>query len=193
MSLKDIENEAHKLYEASGNKFNDIIVFNDVMCKHEKWALELDRDTTRSRPECEVGNEESGGSSKRSKTTEKGEFCVHSNPETPTSDDSTVKRPTCRDAAKKGKGKASNEIVTELHAMSLARESELEVMKKRIDLDKEMQQQRIDLDKEREQKTDERELVKMQLVHLNTLLQKEHLSLEEENMKHFLIWKLYGN
>ncbi|CAH1443433.1 unnamed protein product [Lactuca virosa] len=29
-SRKDIENEAHKLYEASGNKFNDIIVFNEV-------------------------------------------------------------------------------------------------------------------------------------------------------------------
>ena len=94
---------------------------------------------------------------------------------------------------KKRKGKASNEIVTELRAMRLARESELEVMKKRIDLDKEMQQQRIDLDKEREQKKDERELVNIQLVHLNTLLQKEHLSLKEENMKHFLMSKFYGN
>ncbi|XP_023734772.1 uncharacterized protein LOC111882630 [Lactuca sativa] len=101
VSQKDIENKAHKLYEASGNKFNDIIVFNEVMCKHEKWVLELDHDTTRSRPECEVGNEESGGSSKRSKTTEEGEFCVHSNPETPTSDGSMVKHPTGRDAAKK--------------------------------------------------------------------------------------------
>ncbi|CAH1418448.1 unnamed protein product [Lactuca virosa] len=143
MSQKDIENEAHKLYEARGNKFNDIIVFNEFMCKHEKWALELDRDTTRSHPECEVGNEESGGSSKRSRSTEEGEYCVHSNTETPTSDGSTVKRPTGRDAAKKGKCKASNEIVTELCAMRLAIESELEVMKKRINLDKEMQQQRI--------------------------------------------------
>nr|KAJ0199685.1 hypothetical protein LSAT_V11C600322770 [Lactuca sativa] len=188
VSQKDIENKAHKLYEASGNKFNDIIVFNEVMCKHEKWVLELDHDTTRSRPECEVGNEESGGSSKRSKTTEEGEFCVHSNPETPTSDGSMAEM-----QQKKRKGKASNEIVTELRAMRLARESELEVMKKRIDLDKEMQKQRIDLDKGREQKTDERELVKMQLLHLNTLLQKEHLSLEEENMKHFLMSKFYGN
>ena len=56
-----------------------------------------------------------------------------------------------------------------------------------------MQQQRIDLDKEREQKKDERELVNIQLVHLNTLLQKEHLSLKEENMKHFLMSKFYGN
>ncbi|KAL7597877.1 hypothetical protein Lser_V15G25105 [Lactuca serriola] len=102
MSQKDIENEAHKLYEASESKFNDIIVFNEVMCEHDKWALELDRDTTRSRPECEVGNKESGGSSKRSRTTEEGEYCVHSNPETVTSDGSTVKHPTDRDATKKG-------------------------------------------------------------------------------------------
>ncbi|CAI9295642.1 unnamed protein product [Lactuca saligna] len=101
MSQKDIENEAHKLYEASGTKFNNIIVFNEVICKHERWPLELDRDTTRSRPECEVGNEESGGSSKRSKTTEEWEFCFYSNPETQTSDGSTVKRLTGRDAAKK--------------------------------------------------------------------------------------------
>ncbi|XP_023761658.1 uncharacterized protein LOC111910101 [Lactuca sativa] len=132
MSQKDIENESHKLYEASGNKFNNIIVFNEVMCKHEKCVLELDSDTTRSVvPECEVSNEESGGSTKRSRTTEEGEYWVHSNLETPTSDDSTVKRPTGRDAAKKGKGKAANEIVTELRATRLARESELEVMKKK--------------------------------------------------------------
>ncbi|CAI9286830.1 unnamed protein product [Lactuca saligna] len=131
MSQKYIENEGHKLYEASGNKFNDIIVFNEVMCKHDKWALELDRDTARSRHECEVGNKESGGSTKRSMNTEEWEYCVHFNLETPTSDSSTVKRPTSRDAEKKGKGEASNEIVTELRATRLARESELEVMKKK--------------------------------------------------------------
>ncbi|CAH1451651.1 unnamed protein product [Lactuca virosa] len=39
MSMKDVENEAHKLYETSGSKFNDTIVFNEVMCKHRKRDL----------------------------------------------------------------------------------------------------------------------------------------------------------
>ncbi|KAL8225936.1 hypothetical protein R6Q57_018493 [Mikania cordata] len=86
MSLKDVENDAHKIYEQeSGCKFNDSI---------------LNYDTTRSRPECEVGNEESGGSTKRSRTTE-GDYCVNSNPDLPTSGGSTINRPTGRDLAKK--------------------------------------------------------------------------------------------
>nr|KAJ0218878.1 hypothetical protein LSAT_V11C300137910 [Lactuca sativa] len=46
MSMKDNENEAHKLYETSGSKFNDTIVFNKVMCKHRKWDLQLAHDAT---------------------------------------------------------------------------------------------------------------------------------------------------
>ncbi|CAI9272377.1 unnamed protein product [Lactuca saligna] len=161
MSMKDVENESHKLYETSGSKFNDTIVFNEVMCQHRKWDLQLDHDATRSRLEYEVGYEESG-------TNITG---------------STIKRPTGRDAAKrKEKGKSSYEVVAELRAMSLSRDSEVEAMKKRLELDQQM-----------EQKTYEKELVKMQSLHLNTLLQKEHLSFEEENMKCFLISNFYGN
>ncbi|KAI3778280.1 hypothetical protein L2E82_07461 [Cichorium intybus] len=181
MSQKDIENEAHKIYEANGNnKFNDFVVFNEVMCKHPKWALQKDRETTRSHPASEMGNEESGGSTKRSRTTEEGDY---SNPETPTSGDTSIQRPTGRDEAKrKGKGKVSNEIAAELRAMRLTRDTEVEVMKKKLDVDQ-----------QREQTITDRELMKMQLVHLNTLLQKEHLSAEEENMKGFLMAKFYGN
>ena len=39
MLMKHVENEAHKLYKTSGSKFNDTIVFNEVMCKHRKWDL----------------------------------------------------------------------------------------------------------------------------------------------------------
>lgn len=120
MSQKDIENEAHKLYEASGNKFNDSIVFNEVICKHPKWALELDREITCSRPECELGNEVSGRSSKRSRTTEEGDYYAHSNLETPNSDGSTIQRLMGREVARNiVKGKASNEIATELRALRL--------------------------------------------------------------------------
>ncbi|CAH1443660.1 unnamed protein product [Lactuca virosa] len=36
MNMKDVENEAHMLYETSGSKFNDTIVFSEVMCRHRK-------------------------------------------------------------------------------------------------------------------------------------------------------------
>ncbi|CAH1427340.1 unnamed protein product [Lactuca virosa] len=103
MSMKDVENEAHKLYETSGSKFNDTIVFNEVMCKHQKWDLQLDHDATRSRPKYEVDDEESGGSTKRSRSTEEGDYCVQSNTEGANIGGSTIKRPTGRDVAKRKK------------------------------------------------------------------------------------------
>ncbi|CAH1433849.1 unnamed protein product [Lactuca virosa] len=131
MSMKDDENEAHKLYETSGSKFNDTIVFNEVMCKYRKWDLQLDLDATRSRPEYEVDDEEIGGSTKRSRCTEEGEYCVQSNTEGANITGSTIKRPTGRDAAKRNeKGKSSNEVVEEFRAMRISRDSEIEVMKK---------------------------------------------------------------
>ncbi|KAL8193920.1 hypothetical protein R6Q57_026162 [Mikania cordata] len=96
----------------------------------------LNYDTTRSHPECEVGNEESGGSTKRSRTTEEGDYCVNSNPDLPTSCGSTIKRPTGRDSAKKkGKGKAYNELAEELRAMRVTRDSEIKLMRKRVELE----------------------------------------------------------
>ncbi|XP_023737289.1 uncharacterized protein LOC111885249 [Lactuca sativa] len=129
MSEKDIENEAHKYYEANGKgKFNDLVAFNEVMCKILKWAIQKDRGTTRSHPAYEEDNEESGGSTKICRTTKEGDY---SNPETQSSGGTTTHRPTGRDAAKgKGKGKVSNETVEELRAIRLSRETEVEVMKK---------------------------------------------------------------
>ncbi|CAH1429871.1 unnamed protein product [Lactuca virosa] len=110
MSERDIENEAHKHYEAKGNgKFNDLVVFNEVMCKIPKWALQKDCSTTRSHHACEEDNEESGSSTKISKTTEERDY---SNPETPSNGGTTIQRPTGSDAAKrKGKGKVSNDYM----------------------------------------------------------------------------------
>ncbi|KAL8235107.1 hypothetical protein R6Q59_021207 [Mikania micrantha] len=80
-----------------------------------------------------MGNEESDGSTKRSKTIVKGDYCVNSNPETPTSDGSTVRRPTGRDSdKKKGKCKAYNELAKEFCAMSFMRNSEVEFMRKKL-------------------------------------------------------------
>ncbi|KAL7598853.1 hypothetical protein Lser_V15G24193 [Lactuca serriola] len=136
MSMKDAENEAHKLYETIGSKFNDMIVFNEWMMKKVVVAQ------------------------KRLRSTEEGDYCVQSNTEGASIGGSTIKRPTGRDAAKrKEKGKSSNEIVAELRAVRLSRDSEVEVMKKRLDLDQ-----------QREQKPDERELIKMQKLSLSSLL-----------------------
>ncbi|CAH1424717.1 unnamed protein product [Lactuca virosa] len=137
--------------------------------------------------EYEVGDEESGGNTKRSKSTEEGDYCVQSNTEGANIGGSIIKHPTGRDTAKrKEKGKSSNEIIEELRAMRLSRDSEVEIMRKILEMDQQKVQQR-------EKKMDERELTKMQLVHLNTLLQKEPLASDEENMKRFLMSKFYGN
>ncbi|KAL8216079.1 hypothetical protein R6Q57_022916 [Mikania cordata] len=71
--------------------------------KEALWS-QLNYDTTHFRPECEVGNEESGGSTKRSRITEEGDYCVNSNREIPTSGGSIIKHPTGRYSTKK-KGK----------------------------------------------------------------------------------------
>ncbi|KAL8465560.1 hypothetical protein ACS0TY_034884 [Phlomoides rotata] len=68
MSQQDVKNEAHAIYAAGGSKFQDMHVFNEVMCKHPKWELKLDH-STRFRAEYENDNEESGGISKRSRTS----------------------------------------------------------------------------------------------------------------------------
>ncbi|KAL8549038.1 hypothetical protein ACS0TY_008060 [Phlomoides rotata] len=51
-----------------------------IMCKNPKWEIKLDHDSTHFRDENEQGNEESGGSSKRSRTSEDGEYYIPSNP-----------------------------------------------------------------------------------------------------------------
>ncbi|KAJ0752128.1 hypothetical protein HanPI659440_Chr09g0320801 [Helianthus annuus] len=106
---------------------------------------------------------------------------------------STIKRPTRRDAAKrkrKRKGSASEEIAAQLRAIRLIRESENELMRKRLELNQQKEQHK----KEMEQKKKEWTLRKMQLLELNTLLKKENelLSPEEENRKHYLMSKFYG-
>ena len=67
MGTKDVEKEAHAIFEMGGSKFNDLFVFNEVMCKHPKWDLQLEHNTTRSRQEYEVDDEESGASTKKIK------------------------------------------------------------------------------------------------------------------------------
>ena len=146
MSTKDVEKEAHAIFEMGGSKFNDLFVFNEVMCKHPKWDLQLEHNTTRSRQEYEVDDEESGASTKRSRTSEEGDYSVETNKESPNASGSKVQRPMGRDAAKKkGKRKASQSFVVpdysqEFRALNITRNSEVEMMSKRIEFEKEKAQ-----------------------------------------------------
>ncbi|GJU33729.1 glutathione S-transferase T3-like protein [Tanacetum coccineum] len=96
------------------------------MRKNHKWKLNIDRDKTR----LQEPNKESGGSTKRSRVSEEGDYVVHSNQETPNNGGSTIQRHIgIDDAKKKGNGKASrnNKSVEELCAMRITRGSEIEV------------------------------------------------------------------
>ncbi|XP_042758581.1 lysine-specific demethylase JMJ26 [Lactuca sativa] len=79
-----------------------------------KLGLQMDHESTPSCSEHEVGDEESGGNTKRSRNSEEGDQSVHSTPEVPNS----------RDTSKiNGEGKVSqpssnpNEFVAQLQAM----------------------------------------------------------------------------
>lgn len=124
MSKRDIEEEAHAIYETKrGNRFQNLVVFNEVMSKHPRWEIKLDQDSTHAHPENKEGNEESGDNSKRSRTNENGEYTIPSTPGTPTSGCSINPRLTNGDNSEnKGKRKASepsstNEAVAEIRAL----------------------------------------------------------------------------
>ena len=79
-----------------------------------------------------MGDEETGGSTKKSRTTEEGDS-VDMNQESP-----TIQRPAGRDATKKkGKGKASqsssisNDFSENIRALTIIRNNEVEMMRKK--------------------------------------------------------------
>ena len=75
--------------------------------------------------------------------------------------------------------------------MRITRESEIEVMNKRLEVDKKIEERELKRE-ERELKKEERKTKKMYLLHLNALLAKDHLSPEDEYMKRNLYEMLYG-
>ncbi|KAH6761241.1 hypothetical protein C2S51_018190 [Perilla frutescens var. frutescens] len=182
MSQKDIEMEAHTIYEIGGSKFQELVVYNDVMNKHPRWAASSHNDTTWLHPDIEMGDdEESGGNTKRSRTSKDGEYHMPSNQETPTNKGSTMSHPTGRDKSKKiGKGKATqsgSKVAAELRALRLTRESENELFAKKLEL--ESQKLRMNH-------------LKMEKRMLNTLLARDHLSPEDEETKCRLLALVFG-
>ncbi|KAL8505824.1 hypothetical protein ACS0TY_016884 [Phlomoides rotata] len=81
------------------------------MSKHPNWELKLDHNSTRFHAEDEEGNEESGDSSKRSRTSEDWSYSIPTNPKTPGSGGSTISSPTCRDKAKKKENVRQHNLV----------------------------------------------------------------------------------
>ncbi|KAL3644493.1 hypothetical protein CASFOL_009673 [Castilleja foliolosa] len=168
-SQLDMEKEVYQLYEG---KFTDLYVFNEVMSKVPKWELKLDQDS-RSRAYDDVGNKESGGSTKRTKTSADGEYFSPTNVETLDSGGSAVSRPTGREQAKKKKEKIkapefSPEVVAELRALRHTRDSEVQVFNR-------LGRQDVEIEK-----------MKMKHSLLMALLAKDHLSQNEEDLKHHL-------
>ncbi|KAG6388565.1 hypothetical protein SASPL_149994 [Salvia splendens] len=153
MSDQDVENEAHSIYKGDGgNDFQDFIVFNEVMSKHEKWSVHA---ATQVFPDNEYfANEQDDSNSKRTKTSESSEYIIPSNPETPTSGHST-----------------------NLHALRLATDNENEIARARLQLERE----KLD-----------RPSMKMYQKMLLKLLEKEHLSPEDQDMKRNLTEIVFG-
>jgi len=148
-------------------------------------GLEIDHETTPSH------SEESDGNMERSRASEEGGHSVHSNLEVRNSGGSTIPIPTSTNTSKKnGEGKLSppssfpNEFVAELRAMRATRDSEVEVMRKRLDLKQKKE--------ERRSRKEERRSRKMYHMHLNTLLSKDHLSPQDEDIKCNLVAMLCG-
>ncbi|XP_042065512.1 uncharacterized protein LOC121809026 [Salvia splendens] len=127
---------------------------------------------------------EDGSNSKRIKTSESGEYTISSNLETPTSRHSTSFRLIGRDKEKrkvKGKVTQSDSInaqcAADLHALRLVKDNENEIAKVRLQIEREK------LDKPS---------MKMYQKILIKLLEKEHLSPEDQDMKRKLTEILFG-
>ncbi|KAG6426793.1 hypothetical protein SASPL_111027 [Salvia splendens] len=147
MSDQDVENEAHGIYQAGGcNKYQDLIVFNEVMSKHQKWSI---HDTTQVFPDNENVDYEQGET--RQKEKEKSKVAQF---------DST-----------------NAQVAAELHALRLAKDNENELVKARLQIEHEKL---------------EKPSMKMYQKMLIKLLDKEHLSPEDQEMKHRLMEIVFG-
>lgn len=130
-------------------------------------------------------------------TSERGDYSVHSNQETPDSGGSTIRSSSSRDTSNMEEGKGSlsssslNDLVAELRAIRVIRDREVEVMKKRV----EVMEKRLEFKQKREErklKKEERKTKNFYLMHLNTLFAKEHLSTEDEDIKRHFLAMLFG-
>ncbi|KAG6407629.1 hypothetical protein SASPL_130625 [Salvia splendens] len=131
-----------------------------------------------------MSDQDDGSNSKRTKTSESGEYTIPSNPETPTSGHSTSSRSIGKDKAKRiGKGKVTQsdsinaQCAADLHALRLAKDNENEIARARLQLE------RVKLDKPS---------MKMYQKMLLKLLEKEHLSPKDQDMKRNLTKIVFG-
>lgn len=212
MSMNDVENEAHELYEKDNGKFGEYKVWKEVMMFHNKWRIDgysdqtietiLDDEWTRPNDET---NKESDGSSKRSRINESGEYSIPSESDTPTSargndtstgingSSSSRYHPEGRDTTKsKGKKKTietsiASEFMEKLHELNITRREETQLMKEKLALEAKLELERV----ENQTKRDEMRAIKMDKKILNTLLAKQCLTPEEENVKRFQLAKFY--
>ncbi|KAK9705523.1 hypothetical protein RND81_07G063600 [Saponaria officinalis] len=159
------------------------------MYKHRRWSIENINEQQVDITSNEELTPFSGGSSKRSRTNES---------DTPPSvnvSESVEHRPEDRDAAKKkrkGKAVASNSLFNEdftskLDEMQISRDKGINVMKNKIDIELEMEKVRHEIVKKKEEGRNKRS----DKMVLNTLLGRNNLRPDEEELKQILIQTLY--
>ncbi|KAJ9538965.1 hypothetical protein OSB04_031698 [Centaurea solstitialis] len=175
MSTTDVENMAHQIYEASGAKFTHLKSCVNIPSGSYSY---IGRQPVHARSMKRV-TKKVVEARKKSRTTEEGDS-VDMNQESP-GGGSTIQRPVGRDATKKkGKGKASqsssisNDFSENIRALTITRNNELEIMRKKVAFDQENFQSMQDH--------------KM----LRVLMSKDNLSPAEEDLKARLMAKLYG-
>ncbi|KAK9697660.1 hypothetical protein RND81_08G052100 [Saponaria officinalis] len=187
-NIEDDIEAAQKLYrlENNGNDFVDFNVYHNIMSKHPKWSL----------PKKGVISEVSESSSKRTRSNM--DSSPHSiniqttssvNVDTPTSVEDINNRPKGREAAKRRKGKTKTTTTTTESTFNEEDKSLLNGISTDNKAQIQLRQRRIEADLQIAEMTRENIKMKSDMKILNTLLAKQHLIPDEEEMKKKLIQK----
>ncbi|KAK9677164.1 hypothetical protein RND81_11G125000 [Saponaria officinalis] len=188
----DIE-AAQKLFRNvnDGNDFVDFNVYNNVMSKHQKWCL--------NNSNFGVIEEVSGSNSKRSRSDmDSSPYSVNIptpssiNVDIPTSANDVQdinNRPEGREAAKRRKGKRTTTTTSTNSMFNEEDAARLDGVRTDTKAQIELRQRRIEADLKIEEMRSVNVKTKSDMKILNTLLAKQHLAPEDEEMKKKLIKK----
>ena len=193
----DVENEVQKLYAAEnkGVIYDRVSLWKNILSQYPKWSL--------NKVHVNFNEEilsQSGGSSKRSRNESDDTMYVATSetvPETPPSVNlpKQPRRPEGRDAAKKkrnGKSVCSQssmnpQLSEQLSSMQIVREQGNLVMSSKLSFNKE----RLNWEKEKMKELKENEIRRSEMQILNTMMGRQELTTEEDNVKVYLMKKYF--
>ncbi|KAK9676452.1 hypothetical protein RND81_11G078300 [Saponaria officinalis] len=175
-NIEDDIEAAQKLYclENNGNYFVDFNVYHNIMSKHPKWSLP--KKGTRS-------DMDSSPHSVNIPTTSSVKV------DTPTSVEDINNRPEGREAAKRRKGKTKTTTMTTESTFNEEDKSLLNGISTDNKAQIQLRQRRIEADLQIAKMTRGNIKMKSDMKILNTLLAKQHLIPDDEEMKKKLIQK----